>query len=347
MFKHLLVPTDGTYLSTDTISRAVAFARSLGARITFFHASPDHTASLLGDGALLASIAPDLYADRFGGEAHSIFAKARFEASTAGVECDVRSVISDHPHEAILKAAEDLACDLIFMASHGPRSIGGVMLGSETLKVLAHTRIPVLVSSIERNASAPTMNKALSIIRDEHRSLAAVIKALEFLLEELRGGRAQPDFKVLRAIIHYIRVFPAKRHHFNEESQLFPKLLARTHEFDGTIAELQHQHAQDGALVDAIDRALGRYEAGDTGALEEMTKAVGVFAGVQFEHIALEENVLLPAARMNLLEHDWVEIAAAFAQNHDPGFGADTGDRFARLFSRIIHLVHPDEHTAT
>lgn len=151
MYKHLLVPTDGTHLSIYTVSKAVAFARSIGAKITFFYAAPDNTASLLGDGALLTSLEPALCEQRVDEIVRGILAKAEIEAQAGGVACAVRSVVSDHPHEAILEVAIETGCDLIFMASHGPRSIGGLLLGSETLKVLMGTTIPVLVSSVARN----------------------------------------------------------------------------------------------------------------------------------------------------------------------------------------------------
>ncbi len=96
---------------------------------------------------------------------------------------------SDRPYEAILGAAEARGCDLIFIASHGRRGIKGLMLGSETQKLLQHTTIPVLVSAVESNLPAAEIRAPLAVIRDEHRSLAAVIHGLEYVVRQARDGR--------------------------------------------------------------------------------------------------------------------------------------------------------------
>ncbi|MDF3872863.1 universal stress protein [Pseudomonas putida] len=148
MYRHLLVPIDNTDLSTVTVSRAIEFARALGARITFFHALPDHAATLRGDADVVRLTSPDDFAYAYEGRAREVLAKAESAARAQGVTCDSASTVSDSPYRAIVGAAREAGCDLIFMASHGRRSNIGMMLGSQTLKVLVNTEIPVLVSAI-------------------------------------------------------------------------------------------------------------------------------------------------------------------------------------------------------
>ncbi|WP_303784578.1 universal stress protein [Azovibrio restrictus] len=145
MFKHILVPTDGSQLSQDAIKRAVAFARETGARITAFFAKPEYPVTYFGEGALIDPTTPEKFAEMADQQASEILDFARAQCAEAGVECQTLSTTSDIPYEAIIEAAEQAGCDLIFMASHGRKGISGLLLGSETNKVLTHSKIPVLV----------------------------------------------------------------------------------------------------------------------------------------------------------------------------------------------------------
>ncbi|MCP9785508.1 universal stress protein [Cyanobium sp. N5-Cardenillas] len=149
MFRHLLVPTDGSDLSDGAIRRAVSFARETGATITFLHVlanlSMPPQGSLYGDPVLLdpAVVAQFSRAER--AYAAGLLERARALAEEAGVRCD--TAVGEHPvvHEAIIEAASRHGCDLIFMASHGRRGLAGLLLGSETQRVLTHSDLPVLV----------------------------------------------------------------------------------------------------------------------------------------------------------------------------------------------------------
>ncbi|WP_374401339.1 universal stress protein [Niveibacterium sp.] len=145
MFKHILVPTDGSELSSSTVSRAIEFAKEAGARITFFFAQQEYPIPLYGEGALLVPVTPDQFVDATKKEAERILALARAEAEKAGVASNSDTSVSDLPYEAIIEAAKTHGCDLIFMASHGRKGVAGFLLGSETQKVLTHTTVPVLV----------------------------------------------------------------------------------------------------------------------------------------------------------------------------------------------------------
>ena len=145
MFKHILVPTDGSSLSESTITRAVTFAKETGARITFFYAQPDFPIPVYGEGALIDPTTPEQFAASASEEAKRILDHARATADSAGVVSDVDTLVNEVPYEAVIDASERHGCDLIFMASHGRRGIAGLLLGSETQKVLTHSKVPVLV----------------------------------------------------------------------------------------------------------------------------------------------------------------------------------------------------------
>lgn len=145
MFKHILIPTDGSELSCATARRAVSFAKEAGARVTVFFAKPEYPIAYFGEGALIDPTTPEKFAEIADQQANEYLGEVRRQCLEAGVECNTTSSTSDVPYEAIIEAADKCGCDLIFMASHGRRGISGFLLGSETNKVLTHSKVPVLV----------------------------------------------------------------------------------------------------------------------------------------------------------------------------------------------------------
>lgn len=143
MFKHILVPTDGSKLSEKAIKHAVELAKPNNSKVTVLHVMPKfHTftyqADMLDMTAKEYETASAERADQY------IHTSARI-AGAAGVDCDGVKAVSDQPFQEIIKTAKKKSCDLILMASHGRRGIEGFLLGSETQKVLTHSRVPVLV----------------------------------------------------------------------------------------------------------------------------------------------------------------------------------------------------------
>ena len=340
MYRHLLVPLDNSPLAVETVRKAVQFARDLGATITFFHAREDYAAT--SDGALLRITAPDEFRQGVAGEARAILSKAEVVAREAKVAHKSLAVTSSRPYEAIVDAAEASGCDLIFMASHGRHGLKGLVLGSQTQKVLQHSAIPVLVAAVESNIPASARNLALATIGDEHRSLAAVIHGLEHVVREARATGRPPSFSLLRAIVHYIAEFPERLHHPKEDAYLFKKLRERTSELDATLDELQRQHIEGRDNVTALARAIARYEADPAGGFEGFAAAVEHFAADQMAHMRLETKVILPAAMQHLTAVDWTEIGHAFAANGDPRFSIDDDQEFRQLFARILTMAPAD-----
>jgi nucleotide-binding universal stress UspA family protein len=145
MYKHILVPTDGSKLSEKTVKQAVALAKAMGAKITGIYASPEYSSTYYGDGYILRAPSAKAHTDAAEKRARQCLATIEVEAEVEKVPCEVMHVVSDSPYEAIIATAKKKKCDLIFMASHGRRGLSGLVLGSETHKVLIHSKVPVLV----------------------------------------------------------------------------------------------------------------------------------------------------------------------------------------------------------
>lgn len=144
-YRNILVPTDGSRLSLKAATHAIDLAKAIGARVTGFHASPDYPLPVYADGVVFEPISRKEYAAQCSKESDKILAVIAAKAKAARVPFAGTSAISSSPWEAILAAARKQKCDAIVMASHGRRGVAALVLGSETQKVLTHSRVPVLV----------------------------------------------------------------------------------------------------------------------------------------------------------------------------------------------------------
>ena len=143
MYKHILIPTDGSELSEKALTQGIALAKSIGAKVTAITVSETfHTFSV---DPVMITDTPEQYQKHCEDRAEKYLSVAKNAAKAAGVAYEGMHVTHDHPHEAIINAAKDKGCDLIFMASHGRKGMSAVVLGSETVKVLTHSKIPTLV----------------------------------------------------------------------------------------------------------------------------------------------------------------------------------------------------------
>ena len=143
MFKSILIPTDGSNLSLVAIQKGVTLAKSLRAKIIGVCVVPEHKYYLYQTDINVQE--KEETAKHFENEAGRSLAVIEKAAKDSGVPCETLCEIGGHPYETIIKVAEQKGCDLIMMASHGRRGLKGLLLGSETQKVLTHSRIPVLV----------------------------------------------------------------------------------------------------------------------------------------------------------------------------------------------------------
>jgi hemerythrin-like domain-containing protein len=198
----------------------------------------------------------------------------------------------------------------------------------------------VLVAATREPSAAA---RAIGILRDEHRSLAAVLHAWMHALARAREEDRPVDLTLMRAILRYVRAFPVALHHPKEEQHLFRRLRERTPVVNAELDELERQHERDRRLVDEIAALVDALAAADPSAQRSATRAleeaVGRYATFQWEHMGREEGVVLPAAQRHLDADDWAAIDAAFAANADPSFGGDDDGDFRHLLSRIVTVT--------
>lgn len=146
MFRNILIPTDGSRLSLKGAKAGLRLAKALKARVTAVYVIPPFMPIAYGDAAVyVPALSPQEYRRSSEKAAQKALAAVEAEAKRARVRCAARSVTAERVHEGVLKVARAAKCDAIAMASHGRGGLTGVLLGSETTRVLAHSKLPVLV----------------------------------------------------------------------------------------------------------------------------------------------------------------------------------------------------------
>ena len=144
MYKHILIPTDGSTTADKAVEEGLKFAKWAGARVTAFTALPEFH---IPSGEIISRTVESLpdFERRSAREASRLLGAIAQRAREAGVELDTDYALSDRPWQAIIQAAERNGCDLIFIASHGRKGVSAWLRGSETHEVLGNSRIPTLV----------------------------------------------------------------------------------------------------------------------------------------------------------------------------------------------------------
>ncbi len=183
--------------------------------------------------------------------------------------------------------------------------------------------------------------RAIRIIEDEHRSLAAVLHGLLYLVREIRLRKATPDFALLSAMLHYIDAFPERFHHPKEDAYLFRLLRVRDPAAGELLDRLEAEHREGTIRIVDVKAALARYQQGGEPEFAGFAQGVAEFASFHWEHMRAEEDEVMPRARQHLTAADWAEIDAAFADNEDPLIGADARENYRQLFRQIVNLAPP------
>jgi len=178
--------------------------------------------------------------------------------------------------------------------------------------------------------------EAIATIIEEHRSLKAIVHGLKHLLNEARTDGGQHNFKRFRAMLHYIDAYPERRHHPKEETFIFAKLRLRTDAADQVLDELEQQHQRTEDQVSRLHERFDAFEAGETGGLAGFANAVDQYAEAMWQHMAMEEKVLLPLARSHLTDQDWAEIGDAFRENADPAYVVASRDDLETFLNEIM-----------
>ena len=182
------------------------------------------------------------------------------------------------------------------------------------------------------------MNEAIRILKDEHRSMSAVLHGLQELARTAQNPSVRPDFAVFRAMIYYIDAFPERLHHPKEDDVLFPRVLVRSPAAGWLVQQLRAEHVKGASLIRDLEAALIAFEMAWPFSADRFAEAVSAYAQFHWDHMRKEEQVLLPLAETVLTEEDWESVSAAFERNEDPI--ADLREKdFAELFSRIVSIA--------
>ncbi|MBQ0929208.1 hemerythrin domain-containing protein [Ideonella alba] len=178
---------------------------------------------------------------------------------------------------------------------------------------------------------------SLTIMKDEHQALAAMLKSLPLLMAQARRDGRPPDFELVRAMLFYIDEFPERLHHTKESELLFPKLRQRVPALADTLDKLDRDHAHGERGVRDLEHLLLAYEVMGEPRRAAFEQALDRYIDNYLRHMALEESEVLPAAVEHLSAEDWAQLDAAFAANKDPLTGHEPEDGYRPLFQQILN----------
>jgi len=334
MYRHILVPVDDSIFSAHTVSRAVEFARTVGARITFFHAVADYASS--GEGALTHVIEPAVFRAHMVGRAKAVLHKALLAADIGKIPSEASHAVSNRPYEAILQEVRARGCDLVFMASHGQQGLSRLMVGSQTLKVLSQASVPVLVDTSESRVSRPAMTRTLGIILDGHRTCGVLLRQLQALLREISAGRVVPDFSLMQILVTCLDEFSRRRHQPKEEAYLFALLRQRSPEAEVLLSELELQYQEEPRRLARLAAALDAWEADPMNGFKAFICESDDYIDFVWKYIVFEEREVFPLAMAKLTEIDWAKIAKAFGENGNQKFGIAQDKLFREGVWRLL-----------
>lgn len=145
MYKHILIPTDGSPLAQKAARAAIAFAKKIGAKVTAYEALEIIPSYFGGEAALMDPTVVEIVETTARKRAEKDVAKIAAAARAAGVRCSTYISRPVTAYEGIVDAAKRRKCDAIFIASHGRGGVGSLILGSVTQRVLSHSKVPVVV----------------------------------------------------------------------------------------------------------------------------------------------------------------------------------------------------------
>ena len=183
--------------------------------------------------------------------------------------------------------------------------------------------------------------KTLRIIREEHRTLAAVLHGMLHIVRDVGGRASEADFRVLEAMVYYIDTFPERFHHPKEDRYLFRVLRQRAPQAGPLLDRLETEHRAGAEKIRALEQSLARFHAGGEAEFSNFSTAVEAYAKFHWDHMHAEESEIFPLAEKHLSAADWKEIDAAFEGHADPLLGEEAGARYDALFSRIVALAPP------
>ncbi|MEX8518348.1 MAG: hemerythrin domain-containing protein [Leptothrix sp. (in: b-proteobacteria)] len=180
---------------------------------------------------------------------------------------------------------------------------------------------------------------ALTIIRNEHQAIAAVLHALRHTVNDIAEHGRKPNFEVLRALLFYIDAYPERLHHPKESEHLFKRLRERSGEISEVLDRLDRDHDKGEQEILRLEHQLLEVEMLGAGRMPAFVAAVELFCDRYREHMHIEEQEVLPLARRVLTEADWAVINAAFDANRDPLTGHKPEQEYEDFLRRIVNLL--------
>ena len=185
------------------------------------------------------------------------------------------------------------------------------------------------------------MPRALSIIRDEHRTIAAILHGMEYLVHEVRAHRKKVDPKVFHAMLYYLDTFAQRIHHPKEDRYLFGLMKHRSEEAARVIAKLEEEHAAGEEALRRLAQAMIRYEEGGEKEFVGFEREVSNFVEGYRSHMRREEEQIFPLALQLLTTVDWVMVDGAMEEHTDPLAAAREEKNFDELFNHIVNIAQP------
>lgn len=167
MFKHILMPTDGSAHSERAVERGIQLAKLCGAKITGIHVMQDYLMLIAGDAMLPSGVEENMDA-QVREQAEQFLSFVKKTADAAGVPCDTVIAKGKHPYDAIVDVANERGCDLIVMTARNRKGLASLILGSEASRVLHRASIPVLTFRALMSADHP--DKAVAKSSDERKA---------------------------------------------------------------------------------------------------------------------------------------------------------------------------------
>jgi hemerythrin-like domain-containing protein len=184
------------------------------------------------------------------------------------------------------------------------------------------------------------MHAAVAAIMQEHRSISAVVSALEYLARNVATG-GEPDYEVLTVILDYIEAFPNRLHHPKEDRYLFAALRVRSAAAVPILDELEEEHRRGDELTRELRYLLTRCRVGGREAKQAFAVAAERYGKFHWAHMRKEEDVVMPLALQALGVEDWTAIDAAFSVNDEPVAGIAPRQEFDALFRLIVAMAPP------
>jgi nucleotide-binding universal stress UspA family protein/hemerythrin-like domain-containing protein len=308
MYRHFLVPVGDIGSCIEATGHAVAFAQSMGARVTFLpilyqHAATPHPQDWHAQGVTADASRADDVRER----ALELLARAEAAARAQGVPYSSVAASEDTSFDSIVEAAVKSGCDLICVAPGQRLAEAGDVVFAPSDGAGAGD-LAVLICAADRR---PATSRAIGNLLDKHRAIADTLHALLDMVRTARIAGQQPEPISLREAVNCLRDLQNRRHRLKEDARFFPRLRERTSIADAELDELECQRQRDIQLLDELTELVERdSEPGvPVGRLEQ---ALSVYAQFTWEYLGREEGVVLPAARRYLRDEDWNDIATAF-----------------------------------